>query len=909
MRIAECKMLNGEMTILAVLLLLPAFAPGAFAAEPVFPRGAQPAGYSFREGMSDAEIRQTVDSAAADGVSALDADLGVADDYGLFMAPDGMLAVAGRVVNYTRMAHPQMRVFFYMATLEKISRNVDMDGNGEVDAGKKSLFTEHPEWVQRYADGKPAVHYGPVDFRVENGAEQAFVSPCHTAYRDRFLSLARSLAALGADGLLLDVPYFDDRDGWTSYDDACSGQYRTAKGSEPPKTADWNSTAWKDWIAWRFQAVGDFIGNVAYAARSVKPDITVLVEESTFREEGAAARRGASPSMLAAKADGVVHEMGHHRGSGGASRYTYYDWLHQTALFLAVRAIDGPAATWLLSYPSGKEDATLLSAAVLASGASYWDTADPVMVDKTTDRTLRRAVFNWSGALGRDYFGAAPVASTGLYYSREAVETGDGSGLREFSGVAMMLLASGKPFRVVTSTSNLSGVRLLLVPGVTEIPEAEGSGLKGAVDGGTALLATGPTSLNALFGDVLSNGTGARASRYGRGTVIHTGWGAGREYYGAASPGGTPDGSAAEALAMRFRTLLASTEEWLNLTPEVRLEAPAGIALLPAVDESGSLAVHLLNFAGVAPGKPVPTVSSGRLVVTTPPGTRYTTAWSREFLGGAGDPGAWYPDATTVVVNFTVERAGLILLQAHRPEGGLNLSVGADMEPMADGFRFTVLVTSDGLPVPGALVNITPAGNATTGPVTLTADGLGRAGGFVGTNWSLAEAYRFDISAWAPGFRLWSGTMTGRRSASMVAEMNVSLTAERNTVPAGGAVNLTVRTNSSAGPLAGVAVNATAGPYGNITLLNATTDANGTLRLRLAVPRDAAGANLTVTVTARAAGYGQGSATVVVRVVPPVKDEARIRAAERDLLALQAVAALGVLLMGAFYIFRKKKRE
>ncbi|HEC95451.1 MAG TPA: hypothetical protein ENI50_00320, partial [Euryarchaeota archaeon] len=100
-----------------------------------------------------------------------------------------------------------IKLLVYLAPLEIQTQNVDMNEDGIADKGKRSIYTEHPEWIQVGRDGRKAVFYGNVAFWVDKHSEDVWICPNDPEYRSIFLKTVRKIAPC-VDGIYLDVVIF-----------------------------------------------------------------------------------------------------------------------------------------------------------------------------------------------------------------------------------------------------------------------------------------------------------------------------------------------------------------------------------------------------------------------------------------------------------------------------------------------------------------------------------------------------------------------------------------------------------------------------------------------------------------------------------------------------------------------------
>jgi len=131
-------------------------------------------------------------------------------------------------------------------------------------------WQEHPDWRQQFILPQPEGRHKDIDCCVLSGYGQALIDFCNEAI-DRF----------GLDG------FWFDGSAWTQiWDrpiplscvcDACRQRFRADTGLEAPTEVNWNDPAFRRWVAWRYDAFGEYLGRLARGIHAVHPHATVVV--------------------------------------------------------------------------------------------------------------------------------------------------------------------------------------------------------------------------------------------------------------------------------------------------------------------------------------------------------------------------------------------------------------------------------------------------------------------------------------------------------------------------------------------------------------------------------------------------------------------------------------------------------
>jgi hypothetical protein len=655
---------------------------------------------------------EAVDQAVADGANVI-LDWHYVSDYwqALFepLLSRDLEAMAYHA-SYIHTHHPGVRYIIYVAPLEYVTPDVDVDQDGQVDPGKEgeSLALQHPGWLQVGIDGRSAVFYGShpgMPFWVCGTCEDVWLTPASPEYRALVLEQARRIAATGIDGVWLDVPFLrfnfgeDWQEQWPTFDPWAVAQFEAETGyivPQPPDLfwPDWDDPAWRAFVRWRYILISEFLADYQAALKAVNPGIKLIIETSVGPDVSAT-QQGSSTLDLPAVSDLTAHE---HGGPWRSADTHYYMWLRFLSDLLFWRHTDGAQPAWLLSYvkagePDTLEVACLHAATVLAVGMNYYTSGNETMAGMP-DVKFRREFFAWLAGEEGAYYdpGWKPYANVALVYSQQTLDFLDkGSWQSEFayhdafSGMAMMLLESHIPFQVVSERElhRLEDYELAILPMFAAMSPEQAQQIRDYVAQGGRIIATGPASLYTEEGIELSDFQlaglfGVSHAEVQPGEVYVNDYGAGRsvflyslepgwvlthelDYFWSAEPwpGGVIEPGTAEAARRAFLDELWSQA---GVEPLVATTAPKGVILLPFRNEnSDELAVRALNFHGVHFGDAVPIPTTVDLSLRLPPGGSVASVERLEFLGdwkpqGFSQDGDWvelrFPLKVHVVVRL-----------------------------------------------------------------------------------------------------------------------------------------------------------------------------------------------------------------------------------------------------------------
>ncbi len=546
-----------------------------------------------------------------------------------------------------RTQYPDLKIVIYIAPLEVQTPGADKDGDGKLDPGQQTFFTEHPEAVQVGIGGQPIVSYGQAAFWVEDDAEDVWVTPTSPYVRERAVALVKKIASDGADGIWFDVPHFVmwwARSGphWASFDRFSLEKFKAETGFDAPREVNWEDPAWKAWVRWRQDTMAEFVSALREAAQSVSPKLRFGVEHY-----GGFDWRGAGEARAATRLRSVTDYLAHEYGSAARSpsRARYYNWLYDNAVYAFYRGVDRDHPTWILSYGDSGDAQRLNAATQISHGCCFYENKPPGM-SGSADYGARREIFSYICSEQDLYYDPAlrPMRKLGLYFSQQTIDQVDLAAQEdifasEFLGVAMMLLESNLPFQVFTEDSldSLEGIDLLILPGARCIGATQASLLRAFLRRGGKILALGENAImdengsptretgEALLADQLSGpllgGQYLRLARPGRG------WRRDR------SDTGEQDPEQARGEPLR-QQLLAMLQE-ASIEQPLQTDAPRKVLLLPYCSDD-RIIVRATNYCGVGPDQLVPrAVSEINLRVPLPAGRRVVGARQIDYPSGA----------------------------------------------------------------------------------------------------------------------------------------------------------------------------------------------------------------------------------------------------------------------------------
>jgi len=445
-------------------------------------------------GLNINSIDDIIKSATETHVFGIEVDNSLTGYYESFLDPQEKLKA---IDSLAKRAHDIGNyAFIYTEGLETITS----DANNK----EHTFFKDHPDWVQRDRDGRPAVFGGGDAFWISEGDEDVWISPYAQEWRKLYMERIRQIAATGINGIFIDIPYwmihFDGwEDTWASFDEYTVAAFKEKTGIDAQKDfelGDFSDTNFIKWVDFRIESLTDFMADVNKNAKSVNPECKVIAEIYPGIEE-AAVRVGADVYEMYQVVDVIAHEYS--GGRGNAASKNPLDWFSRMTGMYSFRAFADGKASWMLSYSWGNEEKIEpadamenLALSNVMAGTNTWDARGHVM-SRSNDIEARKRIFKWIADNEKVfYLPRQPINPVGVYFSPKTRNYFADEFMASYKGVMYLMLQSHHEFQVVTprTLADFSG-NVLILPDVRCIGAEEVQSLKTFINEGNALLVTG----------------------------------------------------------------------------------------------------------------------------------------------------------------------------------------------------------------------------------------------------------------------------------------------------------------------------------------------------------------------------------------------------------------------------------
>ncbi len=444
--------------------------------------------------LSYNEIDNIIKNAGSSYVYGIEVDNDITGRYESFLDPAEKLEAIRKV---TEEAHKiNNHTFVYIAGLECIT--------SDADNKEHTFYKDHPDWVQRDINGRPAVFGADDAFWIVEGDEDVWISPYAPEWRKTYMQRVREIAATGIDGIYVDIPYWMTHfegweDTWASFDDYTVAEFKKLTGlnaKEDIKLGNYEDPGFIKWINFRMKTLTDFMAEIDQNVKAVNPECKTIAEIYPGISEEAV-RVGADVFQMYDVVDAIAHEYS--EGEYYASDREPYDWYNFIIGMNTFRAFAVGDPSWMLSYSwydnknvEPSKAMKSLFASQLFAGTNMWDVKGYVM-SSTNDMSTRTDVYRWVSQ-HEDIFYSSRISAepisvyfsdiTRNYFSEEFIDS--------YRGIVNLLINSHLSFQVVTSrTIDKLSPKILILPDVKCISEDEAGSIKKLSENGTRFIITG----------------------------------------------------------------------------------------------------------------------------------------------------------------------------------------------------------------------------------------------------------------------------------------------------------------------------------------------------------------------------------------------------------------------------------
>jgi len=447
-------------------------------------------------GLNKSNIDATITDAVETHLFGIEVDNDPPGRYESFLDPREKLEA---IEQMAKRAHEIDNFsFVYIAGLECITANADQQ--------EHSFFKDHPDWVQRDINDRPAMFGGGDAFWIREGDEDVWITPYATEWRDIYMEHVRNIAKTGIDGIFVDIPYwmthFDGWENtWASFDDYTVQAFKDKTGLDARKDfvlGDFSDANFRKWVDFRIETLTNFMADVDKNIKSQNPNGMSIAEIYPGIGE-AAVRVGADTYEMYNIVDVIAHEFS--GGGGNAASKNPLDWFSRMIGMYTFRAFAEGKASLMLSYSWGEGNKiapqdpikNLMLSNVMA-GTNCWDARGHVM-SGSNDIETRKVVFKWIAENENIFYKPrTSISPVGVYFSPKTRNYFANEFIKSYNGIMNLMLQSHTEFEIVTPrTLDKFEGEVLILPDVKCVSEDEINYLKSFLEDGKGLVVTGET--------------------------------------------------------------------------------------------------------------------------------------------------------------------------------------------------------------------------------------------------------------------------------------------------------------------------------------------------------------------------------------------------------------------------------
>jgi hypothetical protein len=357
-------------------------------------------------------------------------------------------------------------------------------------------YQKHPEWRIVAENGKNS---------IGSNRRPGTVCP-NSAYKAYAQACLRELVGLyDIDGIFLDMTFWPE----VCYCPNCEARFQREQGKPLPRVVDWSDPTWRAFQASRQAWLLEFAKTITQTVKEVKP-ITVTHQYATIFNDW----RLGVPLEIRDACDYVGGDF-----YGGPAEYSLACKLFNSLTLERPFEFHTSRTLNLNDFETIKSLHELTLSAFVASlhcaACMFIDAVKP-------DGRFNHAAYDRMGTVNElrqpyePFFGGNLLADVAIYYDRDSLydpaqkgispvdyKGGRPPHLVAVDGAARILGEAHIPYDLITNVSldRLASYRALILPNVLELTAARAESIRGFVEKGGVVIATGTSSLDRMHGN------------------------------------------------------------------------------------------------------------------------------------------------------------------------------------------------------------------------------------------------------------------------------------------------------------------------------------------------------------------------------------------------------------------------
>ncbi len=373
-----------------------------------------------------------------------------------------------------------------------------MDSN----SAHEDFFRAHPDWFARDAGGRPYRN------------RQLYVSCVNSPYYDEHITaILREIATRYHPEGFTDNSWSGLGRGSICYCDNCAKKFRDRTGHDLPRRADWNHPAYRSWIEWNYARRLEIWDQNNLVTRAAGGPHCLWVGMNGGSITGQAARFRDCREIFSRAEILMLDDQRRQDDSGfqrngelGKLVHGLLGWEKLAPESMALYQTSSP--TYRLGAKPAPEARLWMLEGFAGGIAPWWHHVGAWQEDRRQFHTAE-PVLRWHAANERFLFDRTPVAPIGLvwsqrhtdFFGRDAAELLVDQPARGWTNALSRARLPYLPVHLDHVARDAALFRVLILPGLAAMTEAQTASLRRFVAGGGALIATGPASLCDEWGD------------------------------------------------------------------------------------------------------------------------------------------------------------------------------------------------------------------------------------------------------------------------------------------------------------------------------------------------------------------------------------------------------------------------
>ena len=494
--------------------------------------------------------------------------------------------------------------FVYIAGLECIT--------GNADKKEHTFFKDHPDWVQRDINRKPALFGGKDAFWIKEGDEDVWISPYAKEWRKIYMERVKQIASTGIDGIYVDIPYWMTHfegweDTWASFDDFTVAEFKNRTGLnaiKDVKIGDFKDAHFIKWIKFRIATINEFMAEIDSVMKSVNAHCISIAEIYPGIGEDAV-RVGADVYSLSNIVDVIAHEYS--EGKYYASEREPFDWYKYIFGMQTFKYFAHDKPTWILSYSwnndkkVGPRDAMQsLFASQIFNGINTWDVKTYIM-SSTNDPETRRFVYKWIlENSSKFYYKRRPLNPVGIYFSPETRNLFPDEYPQNFFGMIYLMALSHLDYEVITPRT-LKDFKYgsIIFPDAKCLSEKELNQINELINLKKIIYDKKIGIYDESRNERRRDKTNAERLNFKSENCLLLEENSGKKFYELLESNLNNyfnSGSLSSAEISNIDSLVNQIKNFCNISSEIKIEAPINILTTFSKDENDNTLIHLINI-------------------------------------------------------------------------------------------------------------------------------------------------------------------------------------------------------------------------------------------------------------------------------------------------------------------------